>query len=237
MCGEPSDECVPVSETSPIRILLVEDNRDFANLVELFLGKHQPDEFVVVWKPTGPKALDELAQNREFDVILMDYFLPGMNGIDITKAIQEKGINIPVIFLTVNKDFDLAVEVLKLGVEDYLVKEEITTPVLPRTILNAIERKTMRDEMTKLEISSKRLDAIRTLVSKITGEVRRPLDAMREQTEELLRLHADDDLSQYLRIIKENLDRIESKIARLKDLKSDRTVTYVRDIKMIDLSE
>jgi CheY-like chemotaxis protein len=226
-----------MAETKPIRILLIEDNRDFANLVDLFLGKHEGGTFSVAWKTNGPGALEELEKDRSFDVILMDYFLPGMNGIEITQALQERGINIPVIFLTVNKDFDLAVEVLKLGVEDYLVKEEITTPVLPHTILNAIERKRLRDQMTTLEISGKRLDAIRKLVSHITGEVRLPLDSIRKQVEELSRLHPDDALTSYLKIIKDNLDRIDAKIFRLKELKSDRTVTYVRDIKMIDLSQ
>ena len=111
-----------------IRILLVEDNREFANLVELFLRKHEPEKFEVTWKDNGAAALELLETDRAFQVILMDYFLPGKNGLEITKLIQEKGYDLPIIFLTVNKDFDLAVEVMKLGVEDYLVKEEISTP-------------------------------------------------------------------------------------------------------------
>jgi len=58
-----------------------------------------------------------------------------------TRAIRERRIDVPVVFLTVNKDFDLAVELMKIGVEDYLVKEEVSTPVLPKTLLNVIEQK------------------------------------------------------------------------------------------------
>jgi sigma-B regulation protein RsbU (phosphoserine phosphatase) len=224
-------------EKKPIRILLVEDNQEFANLVELFLRKQKEHRFQVVWRENGPAALEELASDKPFDLILMDYFLPGQNGLEITRAIQEKGISTPVVFLTVNKDFDLAVEVMKLGVEDYLVKEEISTPVLPRTIVDVIERKKLKDELDHLEISQKRLEAIQEHVVQITGQIRYPLDVLRKHFEGLSKLHENDDLKGYLGIIRENLDRIDKKMAQLKELKADKTVTYVQDIKMLDLSE
>jgi len=220
-----------------IRILLVEDNREFANLVELFLRKHDPEKFEVTWKDNGAAALELLESDSKFQVILMDYFLPGKNGLEVTQLIQEKGYDLPIIFLTVNKDFDLAVEVMKLGVEDYLVKEEISTPVLPRAILSAIERKKLRDQLTELEISQKRLETLQDLVVKITGELRVPVEMMRKNLDELSGGHVEESFASYLKIIRDNMDRIEKKIAQLKELKSDKTVTYVQDIKMIDLSE
>jgi DNA-binding response OmpR family regulator len=226
---------VTLTPASVVRILLVEDNREFANLVQLFLRKHEPEKFEVVWKDNGAAALELLAVDRAFEVILMDYFLPGRNGLEVTKLIQEGGYDLPIIFLTVNKDFDLAVEVMKLGVEDYLVKEEISTPVLPRAILSAIERKKLKDQLTELEISQKRLETLQDLVVKITGELRVPLDSMRANLEELSGGQVGKAHGSYLKIIRDNLERIEKKIAQLKELKSDRTVTYVQDIKMIDL--
>jgi DNA-binding response OmpR family regulator len=220
---------------TPIRILLVEDNREFANLVELFLRKHEPEKFEIVWRDNGTSTLELLETDSAFQAVLMDYFLPGKNGLEITRSIQEKGYDLPIIFLTVNKDFDLAVEVMKLGVEDYLVKEEISTPVLPRAILSAIERKKLRDQLTELEISQKRLETLQDLVVKITGELRVPVEGMRKNLNELSEGHSADALASYLKIIRDNLERIEKKIAQLKELKSDRTVTYVQDIKMIDL--
>lgn len=219
------------------KVLLIEDNPDFAKLVDLFLKKHEPERFSVTWKENGQQALAELSRNASYDVILMDYFLPGQNGLEITRALQDKMIRIPVIFLTVNKDFDLAVEVMKLGIEDYLVKEEISTPVLPKTILSVIERQKLKEQLTSLEISQKRLEAIEELVAKITQELRLPLDAMREIVNELVKNHADDNLKTYLTIIRDNLLRIEKKIVKLKELKTDKTVVYIKDIKMFDLSD
>lgn len=225
-----------MEESGPIRILLVEDNRDFAHLVEVFLRKHEKGQFAITWRENGPEALEELAGGGAFDVILMDYFLPGQNGLEITRALQEKGITIPVVFLTVNKDFDLAVEVMKLGVEDYLVKEEISTPVLPRTILNVIERKKLRDQLTSLEVTQQRLETIQEMVIRITQEIRKPMDGMRTSLDSLTAVHKNDQMKTYLTIIRDNLERIEKKITQLKDLKTDKTVPYIRDIRMFDLS-
>lgn len=226
-----------MNEQTTIEVLLIEDNRDFANLVELFLRKHEPDRFHVVWKENGQAALSELAVNKGFDVILMDYFLPGQNGLEVTRSIKEMGVSIPVIFLTVNKDFDLAVEVMKLGVEDYLVKEEVSTPVLPKTILNTIERRQLRAQLTSLEITQKRLEAIQEMVLKITQEIRLPLDCMRSGADVLTEGHQNDHFGTYLAIIRDNLLRIDKKISQLKEIKSDKTVPYIRDIRMLDLSE
>ncbi|MFN0158839.1 MAG: response regulator [Bacteroidota bacterium] len=226
-----------MEEQKAIRILLVEDNRDFAKLVEVFLRKHEPETFEIVWKENGKEALGEIEREQVFDVILMDYFLPGQNGLEITRLLHERHVQTPVVFLTVNKDFDLAVEVMKLGVEDYLVKEEISTPVLPKTILNVIERQSLREQLTRLEITQKRLEAISELVVKISQEIRLPLDEMRINVTELLKHHESDNLKTYLTIIRDNLVRIEKKIVKLKDLKTDKTVQYIRDIRMFDLSE
>ncbi len=225
-----------MTDSGAIRILLVEDNRDFANLVEVFLRKYDKGQFEVFWRESGIAALEDLATGTQFDIILMDYFLPGQNGLETTKALQSRGITIPVVFLTVNKDFDLAVQVLKLGVEDYLVKDEISTPVLPRTILNVIERKKLRDQLTSLEISQQRLETIQGMVPTIAQEIRKPLDEIRVTIEGLSRAHAGDQMTTYLTIIRDNLARIEKKISQLKEMKTDRTVPYIKDIRMLDLS-
>jgi CheY-like chemotaxis protein len=226
-----------MDEKTTVRLLLVEDNKDFANLVQLFLRRHSGVAFEVRWAANGRNALNEIEADANLDLILMDYFLPGKNGLEVTREIRERGIFIPVVFLTVNKDFDLAVEVLKLGVEDYLVKEEISTPVLPKTILSVIERQSLRNELTELEISRKRLQVIQELVAQIIGEIRAPITGMRKGVDGLLDVHGEDNLRAYLVIIRDNLIRMEKKMVRLRELRTDRTIPYVRDIRMFDLSE
>jgi DNA-binding NarL/FixJ family response regulator len=219
-----------------IVVLLVEDNVDFARLVKIYLDRFDEATISVIWKQNGSEGIEEAVRNKEIDVILMDYFLPGMNGLEITKALKEKNIDTPVIFLTVNKDMNLAVEVMKLGVHDYLVKEEISTPILPKTILSVVEKEKFQQEIAELEIRQKRLEAMQEMVVGITTEISAPLKNMKEVIAQLLGRELPEKSTKYLKIIKDNVDRIESKMEKLINLKEDKTVQYIKDIKMIDLS-
>ena len=224
-----------MEEKPSIRVLLIEDNPDFAKLVKVYLGKSEEMKFAVEWKCNGREGIDE-ALAGQYDVILMDYFLPGLNGLEVTRSLQEKNVASPVVFLTVNKDVNLAVEVMKLGVEDYLVKEEISTPILPKTIMSVVEKRKLKREVAELEIRKKRLEAIQEMIVNITNEVSAPLAAMQGIVRELLDGGPAENTVKYLTIMKENVDRIHFKMEKLKNLKEDKTVQYIKDIRMIDIS-
>jgi len=226
--------------TSPmddkIKILLVEDNRDFAKLVEVYLQRHEADRFEVVWKENHTDAMAFLEENDNVDVALMDYFLPGKTGLEIARDISSSYPHIPIIFLTVNKDFDLAREVMKIGAAEFLVKEEISSPVLPRTILTVIEKQSLKDRLMKLEISRQRLRTIRETLNSIVGDFETPLHQM-EQLAERLRGQTEETLpGNYVGMIGENVRRIADKLHKLKTLQEDKTVRYIKDIKMLDIS-
>lgn len=226
-----------MDDRNSVRILLVEDNADFAKLVKLYLDKFTEARFEVEWRDNGRDGIEEAAtRGKSYDVILMDYFLPGLNGLEVTRTLQERNIATPVVFLTVNKDVNLAVEVMKLGVEDYLVKEEISTPILPKTILGVVEKRKLQSEMALLEIRKKRLEAIQEKILEITNEVSAPLETMSEIIREILEKRANEKTEKYLAIIRDNIERIQLKMEKLKNLKEDKTVQYIKDIKMIDLS-
>ncbi len=220
-----------------INILMIEDNDDFGKLVELYLSQHPDYVFNLVWKKSGEDGLKEFEANSNYHVILMDYNLPGMNGVEVTSALVQRGITIPVVFITVNRDFNLAVETMKLGVEDFLVKEEISTPVLPRTIVSVLERVRLRQQLSALEISSQRVEAIQELVLGISQDLVTPLDSMKKNVDVLLQSRIATDMKMYLRIISENVERMQLKLSRLKSLKEDKTVQYIKNIRMIDISD
>lgn len=220
-----------------INILMIEDNDDFGKLVELYLSHHPDYIFNLVWKKSGEEGLSEFDANSNYHVILMDYNLPGINGVEVTSALVQRGITVPIVFITVNRDFNLAVETMKLGVEDFLVKEEISTPVLPRTIVSVLERVRLRQQLSALEISSQRIEAIQELVLGISQDLVTPLDAMKKNVDVLMRSQVATDMKMYLRIINENVERMQLKLSRLKSLKEDKTVQYIKNIKMIDISD
>lgn len=218
-----------------VTVLLIEDNIDFAKLVKIYLSRFDEAEIEVVWKENGPEGIEEAVRNPAIDAILMDYFLPGMNGLEITKMLKEKEVPIPVVFLTVNKDMALAVEVMKLGVQDYLVKEEISTPILPKTIMAVVEKRKFQKEVAELEVRQKRLEAMQEMIVGITNEISAPLKNMKDIVDVLVKQTGGDKRTKYLAIVRENVERIESKMEKLINLKEDKTVQYIKDIRMIDL--
>lgn len=223
-------------ENDKIKILLIEDNKDFAKLVQVYLRRFDKEKFVVEWKENYADTIATLDASRDFDIILMDYFLPGKNGLEITRELLERKIDIPVVFLTVNKDFELAVDVMKLGVDDYLVKEEISSPVLPRTVLNVIEKHRLKQQLVELELTQQRLKAIRDTMRNVLDEFEKPLAEMKTISTQFKESVVEDKLKNYVKIIDDNVDRIIDKLEKLKTLKAYKTVRYIKDIQMIDLS-
>lgn len=224
-------------QENKIVILLVEDNKDFARLVEVYLKKYEKDKFVIIWRENGTTALQEAETNKDIDIVLMDYFLPGMNGLEITKAMQEKHINLPIVFLTVNKDFELALEVLRHRVDDYLVKEEITSPVLPKTIIEILEKQKLKNQLMELEVKQKRVEVLQNIVAQVVKNISEPLQAIGEQVREFNSLPDNEEVKTYLKIINDNYQRVITKFEKIKNLKQDKTITYIKGIKMIDLTE
>ncbi len=220
-----------------ISVLLIEDNAEFAKLVSLYLQKDNEAKFVVTWKPDGETGMEAIKDDDSFDVILMDYFLPGETGFEVTRKLNAKEVKIPIVFLTANREFDLVLEVMKLGVEDYLVKEEILSPVLPKTLLNVLERRDLKRRLEEIEISEKRLQAIQELVVSVTAELDVPVMRLRERVEALKKDRSAIQFKKQLATIEKSLGRIEQKLRRLKDLKEAKSVPYVKDVRMIDLSE
>ncbi len=223
-------------ELSMIHILLIEDNKDFAKLVQVYLQRFQNDLFEVTWSENYADAMRELKQYSRFDIVLMDYFLPGRNGMEITREIKERKIELPIVFLTVNKDFDLALDVMKLGIDDYLVKEEISSPVLPKTVLNVVEKHRLQKQKIALEVSQQRLNAIHKTLAGVIHNFESPLQEMRTIVDEFKTHAIADSQKNYFKIITDNVSRIITKLEKLKSLKVDKTVKYIKDIKMLDLS-
>ncbi len=228
-------------EKRELNIMLVEDDPGIPKLAQLYLKPYKDTEFNLVWVETGEDALKFLTDSRNLDIILVDFQLPGINGLETTRLIRERGIRIPIVFLTNAVDFKLAIEAMKLDVEDYLLKEEAITSVLPSIILSVVERVRLREKLAESEMNKvaqrERLDGIKSLIVTISHELNNPLAALKLAINVLQRKQVPPDVTSYLAIMKENTERIESVVAKLKELKGDKVTAYIGNIKMIDLSE
>jgi FixJ family two-component response regulator len=205
-----------------IHVLLVDDDRSFARLVEHHLRQFQGREFSLTWKETVEDALDYLEHREPTDIILTDLAFPGSNGLDFCLQMNQREIDIPVVFVTAMRDYRVAVEALKLGVEDFLLKEDLSESLLPRTIANAFERAQRRRQMAMVEkrmlIAQKRAEAIRELVVTVCHEFNNPLAAIKISADLLVRQQLSADSLKMLETLDANFRKIEAEIKRLRDI-------------------
>ncbi|MCD6294921.1 MAG: PAS domain S-box protein [Deltaproteobacteria bacterium] len=101
-------------------LVIIEDEEAHFSLMKRAILKDLPNVSVHHFKDAGPclKGLDEIAP----DIIVTDYLMPGMNGIQFLEALNQEKRDIPVIMITGQGDEDIAVQAMKLGARDYLVK-------------------------------------------------------------------------------------------------------------------
>ena len=125
-----------------VKILLVEDNPVQARLLKEYLKGFKGTIFDLVWVQRLKEALTHLKEeDREFDLILLDLTLPDSQGLETLHPLINCSLNLPIVVLTNTNDHELAVEAVRQGAQDYLVKRQVNTEVLVRSIRYAIERK------------------------------------------------------------------------------------------------
>jgi two-component system cell cycle response regulator len=128
----------------PIHALLVEDSHEYARLIQLLLA--EDGRFQVETASRLSEALERLAAGG-LDVVLLDLSLPDAGGIDTFSKAHEAFPHVPIVVLTGLDDEALAMEAVKRGAQDYLVKGHVEDPVLVRSIRYAVERNRMQAEL------------------------------------------------------------------------------------------
>lgn len=124
-----------------IRVLLVDDEKEF---VEVLAERLETRDFAVSMALSGDEALRVIAQ-QEIDVVVLDVLMPGKDGIDTLREIKQQKPILEVIMLTGNATVESAVEGLKLGAFDYLMKPTETKDLVAK-IVKAYKRKAEQEE-------------------------------------------------------------------------------------------
>lgn len=131
----------------------------------------------------GSVAVD-MVNNNGIDIVLMDIKMPVMDGIAAAKIMKKKNPNIKLLFLTAFNDFDYALQTIKLGIDDFLLK-----PVSPNEIIEALKKviESMDPIITKESTSNQPIVIIRTLISYIKNHIQEKLTL--EELSGLVHLH------------------------------------------------
>jgi two-component system, OmpR family, response regulator len=148
-----------------MRILLVEDDRRTADYVARGLSQsgHRCDLLA-----DGKDGLFQ-ATREQYDVIVVDRMLPGLDGLSLVRALRGANLDTPILFLTAVSGVDDRVEGLEAGGDDYLVKPFAFSELLAR--VNALGRRPpLQQEVTRLSVQDLSMDVIRRRVER-AGEV------------------------------------------------------------------
>ena len=129
-----------------LNVLLVEDNRLDAVVVLRCLEESARDAFAIEQTDCLAAARSRLAAGG-IDVVLLDLNLPDSMGIATLSALLSADVAVPVVVLTHISDLDLSLEAIRKGAEDYLFKDEITGPLVRRTLRHSVERFRTRQSM------------------------------------------------------------------------------------------
>lgn len=139
--------------TKPLHILIIEDSEDDALLLlhELKRGGHEP----VSERVETPEDMKAALEVGGWDVIISDYVLPRFSGLAALKILKECGRDIPFIIVSGNIGEDIAVEAMKAGAHDYIIKGNLKRliPAVERGLREAgmrRERKRIEEDHTLL---------------------------------------------------------------------------------------
>jgi two-component system copper resistance phosphate regulon response regulator CusR len=143
-----------------MRILVVEDERKVAEFVARGLRDQRFAVDVVGDGQTGW----EMASSCDYDLVVLDLMLPGLNGLEILKRIRQRGSQVPVLILTARAGTAAKVENFEAGADDYLTKPFAFDELLVR--VKALLRRGSPDRSTLLRIGDLEIDRQRQQVKR-----------------------------------------------------------------------
>lgn len=141
-----------------MRILLIEDETRLSHYIKKGLVENG---FAVDQAHDGEEG-SYLAQQEEYDVIILDLMLPKMNGIEVCKRIRMLKKDTPILMLTAKSEIENKIEGLDSGADDYLTKPFVFAELKAR--INALLRRSYHQVSNKLTIDNMEVDPVKHIV-------------------------------------------------------------------------
>ncbi|MDB9309585.1 hybrid sensor histidine kinase/response regulator [Aphanizomenon sp. CS-733/32] len=138
-----------ITATSTLKILLIEDNLAEARLLQEFIKLTKSQNFGLVHVQRLQDGINQL-NSQKYDVILLDLTLPDSQGLSSIPQLLQQNPSNPIIVLTNTNDEELAIEAVRQGAQDYLVKRHVNPDTLVRSVRYAVERKQFLEELNQI---------------------------------------------------------------------------------------
>jgi signal transduction histidine kinase len=210
--------------TEPTKVLLVEDNLGDARLLYEGLEEALPEQFQMTHVRRLSEALEYLWEET-CDVVLLDLGLPDSHGLDTLVVTRAQAPGVPIVVLTGFQDEALAAEALHGGAQDYLVKGQVDSELLARSLRYAIVRKATEEALLRqgvafaraaeLQRSRQRLIAAeervrREVSTQLHDGVQEKLSILKGRLQELLK--GTTSASETTRLLSEAIDGLNQVI-------------------------
>jgi len=149
---------VATAPTAPTRelqecVLLVEDDQEAMLFVRYVLHEYGHGKYRLIWANSLSKGLSQLAKER-VDIVVLDLGLPESFGRASYACVREVSPKLPVVVLTSDISFETEFLVLEGGAEDYLIKDQISGPLLLQSIQTALLRRKLERQRPDLPAGS-----------------------------------------------------------------------------------
>lgn len=230
-------------------ILIIDDNVDMLKALSRALER---EGYLIETARTGEEACRK-ARKAGFSLAIVDYKMPGMDGIETLKEIGKTGLETAVIMMTAYGTVDIALEALRKGAFDYiskpfkmgemimLIKRGLKVRELTldnKRFLRELQRANKELKETQQQLAkSERLAAIGQVVVSVNHNINNPLGVIKGQAQFLIGRVKDKETKRRLRIMEKQADRISEVMGRLRRMTDPGVRKYVGDISMIDLKE
>lgn len=171
-CGKEVEVMDPEKFTQPdLKVLLVEDDPEFANILKIRLSKEKSPRLDILCLPTLQQALTALDE-KSWDLILLDLMLPDSSGIQTFNMVRSRASHTPIVIMSGLDNDLLAIDAVRKGAEDYLVKGEINSRFLLRILHHSIDRHRIKEKLAsvtgRLRETNLRLEKM-ALLDPLTG--------------------------------------------------------------------
>lgn len=122
-----------------IKVLIVDDDEDDVRLAREYLSQSESFQFDVTWEPDPTQAQEKMVHG-DFDVFLIDYRLGSISGLELIKYATSNKVLRPSILLTGQGDLKVDLDASRFGAADYLIKNELNSALLERSIRYAVSQ-------------------------------------------------------------------------------------------------